>query len=152
VPIHEAGEVGGVLFIAMRYVQGTDLRALLREDGALEPLRAASIVGQVADALDAAHERGLVHRDVKPGNVLIARTAATSGEHVYLSDFGLTKRTSSDSGITGTGQFVGTLEYAAPEQFEGKRLDARTDVYSLGCLLSSARPASRRSVATATPR
>jgi serine/threonine protein kinase/streptogramin lyase len=135
VPIHEAGEVGGVLFIAMRYVQGTDLRALLREDGALEPRRAASIVGQLADALDAAHERGLVHRDVKPGNVLIARTTATSGEHVYLSDFGLTKRTSSDSGITGTGQFVGTLEYAAPEQFEGKRLDARTDVYSLGCLL-----------------
>jgi len=135
VPIHEAGEVGGVLFIAMRYVQGTDLRALLREDGALEPRRAASIIGQVADALDAAHERGLVHRDVKPGNVLIARSAATTGEHVYLSDFGLTKRTSSDSGITGTGQFVGTLEYAAPEQFEGKRLDARTDVYSLGCLL-----------------
>jgi streptogramin lyase len=135
VPIYEAGEVGGVLFIAMRYVQGTDLRALLREDGALEPRRAASIVGQVADALDAAHERGLVHRDVKPGNVLIARTAATTAEHVYLSDFGLTKRTSSDSGITGTGQFVGTLEYAAPEQFEGKRLDARTDIYSLGCLL-----------------
>ena len=135
VPIHEAGEVGGALFIAMRYVQGTDLRALLRQEGALEPRRAASIVGQVASALDAAHERGLVHRDVKPGNVLIARSAATTGEHVYLSDFGLTKRTSSDSGITGTGQFVGTLEYAAPEQFEGKPLDARTDVYSLGCLL-----------------
>jgi serine/threonine protein kinase len=138
VPIHEAGEVDRVLFIAMRYVEGADLRALLREHGALEPQRAAAIVGQVASALDAAHARGLVHRDVKPGNVLIARTAATSGEHVYLSDFGLTKRTSSDSGITGTGQFVGTLEYAAPEQFEGKRLDARTDVYSLGCLLSSA--------------
>src|SRR5437867_4347030 len=119
VPIHEAGEVGGVLFIAMRYVQGTDLRAVLRQVGVLEPRRAASIVGQVASALDGAHERGLVHRDVKPGNVLIATTAATTGEHVYLSDFGLTKRTSSDSGITGTGQFVGTLEYAAPEPFEG---------------------------------
>jgi streptogramin lyase len=136
VPIHEAGEVDGVLYIAMRYVEGTDLRVLLREHGALEPQRAAAIVSQVASALDAAHERGLVHRDVKPANVLIAKAAGSSlGEHVYLSDFGLTKRTSSDSGITATGQFVGTLEYAAPEQFEGKSLDARTDVYSLGCLL-----------------
>ena len=136
VPIHEAGEVGGTLFIAMRYVEGTDLRALLREHGALERQRAATIVSQVAGALDAAHARGLVHRDVKPGNVLIATAVGSVGdEHVYLSDFGLTKRTSSDSGITGTGQFVGTLEYAAPEQFEGKSLDARTDVYSLGCLL-----------------
>jgi streptogramin lyase/predicted Ser/Thr protein kinase len=135
VPIHEAGEVGGVLYIAMRYVEGTDLRNLLRDQGALEPDRAASIVTQVASALDAAHERGLVHRDIKPGNVLVANRTGSSGEHVYLADFGLTKRTSSDSGITGTGQFVGTLEYAAPEQFEGKTLDARTDVYSLGCLL-----------------
>ena len=136
VPIHEAGEVDGVLYIAMRYVEGTDLRNLLRDRGTLEPGRAAAIVSQVASALDAAHERGLVHRDVKPGNVLIAKAiGSTLGEHVYLADFGLTKRTSSDSGITGTGQFVGTLEYAAPEQFEGKSLDARTDVYSLGCLL-----------------
>jgi serine/threonine protein kinase/streptogramin lyase len=135
VPIHEAGEVGGVLFIAMRYVEGQDLQALLRANGALEPHRAASIVGQVASALDAAHARGLVHRDVKPGNVLIATAiGSAANEHVYLSDFGLTKRTSSDSGITGTGQFVGTLEYAAPEQFEGSSLDARTDVYSLGCV------------------
>ena len=136
VPIHEAGEVDGVLYIAMRYVEGTDLRNLLRDQGALERERAASIVSQVASALDAAHARGLVHRDVKPGNVLIAKAmGSTLGEHVYLADFGLTKRTSSDSGITGTGQFVGTLEYAAPEQFEGRQLDARTDVYSLGCLL-----------------
>lgn len=136
VPIHEAGEVDGVLYIAMRYVEGTDLRSLLRDQGALEPQRAAAIVGQVAGALDAAHERGLVHRDVKPANVLIAKAVgSTAGEHVYLSDFGLTKRTSSESGLTNTGQFVGTLDYAAPEQFEGKPLDARTDVYSLGCLL-----------------
>ena len=136
VPIHEAGDVDGVLYIAMRYVEGTDLRALLHQDGALEPQRAAAIVGQVAGALDAAHERGLVHRDVKPANVLIAKAmGSTSSEHAYLSDFGLTKRTSSDSGLTGTGQFVGSLDYAAPEQFEGKPLDARTDVYSLGCLL-----------------
>jgi len=136
VPIHEAGEVDGVLFIAMRYVEGIDLRALLDADGALQPERSAAIVGQVASALDAAHAHGLVHRDIKPGNILIAKAvASTADEHVYLSDFGLTKRTSSDSGLTGTGQFVGTLDYAAPEQFEGKPLDARTDVYSLGCLL-----------------
>ena len=91
---------------------------------------------QVAAALDAAHEQGLVHRDVKPGNVLLARQRGSeAGEHVYLSDFGLTKRSASDSGITGTGQFVGTLDYAAPEQFKGGTPDARTDVYSLGCVL-----------------
>lgn len=135
VPIHEAGEVEGVLYIAMRYVEGTDLRALLRAEGALEPGRATAILIQLASALDAAHARGLVHRDVKPANVLLAtRSEGDETEHVYLSDFGLTKRTTSDSGITATGQFVGTLDYAAPEQFQGKPLDARTDVYSLGCL------------------
>ena len=116
IPIYEAGASGGDLFIAMRYVEGTDLRTLLHEGGALEPERAIAIVRQVAAALDAAHEQGLVHRDVKPGNVLLARQRGSeAGEHVYLSDFGLTKRSSSDSGITGTGQFVGTLDYAAPE-------------------------------------
>ena len=120
----------------MRYVEGTDLRTLLHEGGALEPERAIAIVRQVAAALDAAHEQGLVHRDVKPGNVLLARQRGSeAGEHVYLSDFGLTKRSASDSGITGTGQFVGTLDYAAPEQFKGGTPDARTDVYSLGCVL-----------------
>ena len=136
IPIYEAGASGGDLFIAMRYVEGTDLRTLLHENGALEPARAVAIVRQVAAALDAAHEQGLVHRDVKPGNVLLARQRGSeAGEHVYLSDFGLTKRSASDSGITGTGQFVGTLDYAAPEQFKGGTPDARTDVYSLGCVL-----------------
>jgi serine/threonine protein kinase len=136
IPIYEAGASGGDLFIAMRYVEGTDLRSLLHESGALEPARALAIVRQVAAALDAAHEQGLVHRDVKPGNVLLARQRGSEvGEHVYLSDFGLTKRSASDSGITGTGQFVGTLDYAAPEQFKGGTPDARTDVYSLGCVL-----------------
>ena len=136
IPIYEAGASGGDLFIAMRYVEGTDLRTLLHEGGALEPARALDIVRQVAAALDAAHEQGLVHRDVKPANVLLARKRGSeAGEHVYLSDFGLTKRSASDSGITGTGQFVGTLDYAAPEQFKGGTPDARTDVYSLGCVL-----------------
>ena len=120
----------------MRYVEGTDLRSLLQEQGELAPTRVAAIVRQIAAGLDAAHEEGLVHRDVKPGNVLIARARGTdAGEHVYLSDFGLTRRSTSESGVTGTGQFVGTLDYAAPEQFAGGTLDARTDVYSLGCVL-----------------
>jgi serine/threonine-protein kinase len=136
IPIYEAGASGGDLFIAMRYVEGTDLRTLLHDGGRLQPARAVAIVRQVAAALDAAHEQGLVHRDVKPGNVLLARQRGSeAGEHVYLSDFGLTKRSASDSGITGTGQFVGTLDYAAPEQFKGGVPDARTDVYSLGCVL-----------------
>jgi streptogramin lyase len=136
ITIYEARQVDGSLYLAMRYVEGSDLRALIAKGGPLPIERALSIVSQVAAALDAAHESGLIHRDVKPGNVLIA-PPSTPGrpDRVYLSDFGLTKRAASDSGVTGTGQFVGTLEYAAPEQFEGKPLDARTDVYSLGCVL-----------------
>ncbi len=134
VPIYEAGEADGVLFIAMRHVRGTDLEAVL-EEGPVLPERAVAIVSQAARGLDAAHREGLVHRDVKPGNILLVPGSEPGTEHVYLSDFGLTKRASSDSGITGTGQFVGTLDYAAPEQFTGEPLDARTDVYSLGCVL-----------------
>jgi serine/threonine-protein kinase len=136
VPIYEAGEAEDVLYIAMRYVRGTDLGRLLSERGPLEPERAVRIVGQVAEALDAAHAEGLVHRDVKPGNILIVEGAGSQGRDlVYLSDFGLTKRLEGDSGLTKTGQFVGTVDYVAPEQIEGKPVGARTDVYSLGCVL-----------------
>ena len=133
IPIYDAAETDGLLYIAMRYVEGTDLKRLLREEGALQPGRALGLVGQVAEALDVAHERGLVHRDVKPANVLIASRGGR--EHCYLSDFGLTKQTSSDSGLTETGQFMGTADYVAPEQIERGPVDARSDVYSLGCLL-----------------
>jgi YVTN family beta-propeller protein len=135
VPIHDAGEEGGVLYLAMRLVSGTDLKRLIEgSDGGLDPARALKLLDQVAGALDSAHQAGLVHRDVKPGNVLIG-SPETASEHAYLSDFGLTKRMTSDSGLTGTGQFVGTLDYAAPEQFEGKKLDGRADVYSLAVVL-----------------
>jgi serine/threonine protein kinase/DNA-binding beta-propeller fold protein YncE len=131
-PVYEAGEADGVLFIAMRYVRGTDLRHLIDEHGPLEPARAVAILAQVASALDAAHAEGLIHRDVKPGNVLLV---PGTPDKVYLADFGLTKRATSDSGVTGTGQFVGTLDYAAPEQFTGEPLTPATDVYSLGGVL-----------------
>jgi serine/threonine-protein kinase len=132
IPVHEAGEADGALYLAMRYVEGTDLGALIAREGALEPARAVRIVGQVAAALTAAHARGLVHRDVKPANVLIASGA---DEHAYLADFGLTKRTSSAGGLTRDGMFVGTLDYCAPEQIRGEGADPRTDVYALGCVL-----------------
>ena len=130
VPIYEAGEAEGLLCIAMRYVEGTDLKRLLREGGALEPERALDYCAQVAAALDAAHEHGLVHRDVKPSNVLITRSG-----HCYLADFGLTYGAADRSDLTQTGHLVGTVDYAAPEQIEGKAVDGRADVYSLGCLL-----------------
>ena len=133
VPIYDAGESGGVLYIAMRLVPGEDLGSLIERTGALEPERTAAIVEQVAAALDTAHAAGLVHRDVKPANILIA-TAPDGRDRAYLTDFGLTKRGDSLSGLTKTGQFLGSVDYAAPEQFEGKTLDARTDVYSLGCV------------------
>ena len=133
IPIYQAGEKEGVLYLAMRYVEGTDLAKLVAQEGALEPKRALDILSQVAEALDAAHAKGLVHRDVKPSNVLIAQAA--DREHCYLADFGLTKRTASLSGVSAMGQIVGTLEYVAPEQITGEPLDARSDVYSLGCVL-----------------
>jgi YVTN family beta-propeller protein len=132
VPIFEAGETDGLLYIAMRYVEATDMRALLR-GGPLDPPRAIALVAQLADALDAAHARGLVHRDVKPSNALVAVEGAR--EHVYLADFGLTKHTTSRGGPTATGQMVGTVDYVAPEQIRGEEVDGRTDLYSLGCVL-----------------
>ena len=133
-PIHEAGELDGTLFLSMRYAQGVDLRELLRIEGRLEPERALTIVDQVAAALDAAHAKGLVHRDVKPANILIERRG--EGEHVFLSDFGLTKQIGDPAGdLTKTGEWLGTVDYVAPEQVLSAPLDARADVYALGCVL-----------------
>ncbi|HEV2243020.1 MAG TPA: serine/threonine-protein kinase [Streptosporangiaceae bacterium] len=134
VPVYDAGEASGSLFIAMRYVAGQDLRTLLDREGALSPSRVTRIVSQVASALDEAHSRGMVHRDVKPGNMLIG-TVAGSGQpdHVYLSDFGLSKQSLSTSNLTVTGQFLGTLDYMAPEQVEGRPIDGRADLYALAC-------------------
>jgi YVTN family beta-propeller protein len=129
VPVYDAGEIDGLFFLAMRYVEGTDLRALLRQTGALEPPRALELVGQVGAALDAAHERGLVHRDVKPSNVLIDERG-----HCYLADFGLTQSLS-DRDQPADGHMMGTLDYVAPEQIRGDVLDGRADVYSLACML-----------------
>ena len=135
VPIYEAGEVDGYLFIAMRYVEGTDLRARFRQ-GPLSATQAIDLVSQVASALDLAHERGLVHRDVKPSNILVAPGAGHEGvDHAYLADFGLTKRLSEGGGLSEDGQLIGTVDYVAPEQITGEEIDGRADVYSLGCLL-----------------
>ena len=130
VPIHDAGDIDGRLYLAMRHVEGTDLRALLHAEGALDPARALAICSRVAKALDAAHANGLVHRDVKPSNVLL-----DASEHVYLADFGLTRRLDEQGGPAGEGRSVGTPAYLAPEQIEGESVDGRADVYSLGCLL-----------------
>ena len=132
IPIYGAGDHDGSLYLVMRYVGGTDLHALLRDKGPLEPTQAAELVAQLASALDAAHAAGLVHRDVKPANVLLA------GDHAYLSDFGLTRLAGSDTELTGSGQWIGTVEYCSPEQLQGERTDARADVYSLGCVLFAA--------------
>ncbi|MGZ4257362.1 MAG: protein kinase domain-containing protein [Gaiellaceae bacterium] len=132
VPVYDAGEDDGLLWIAMACIEGTDLKTLIAEEGRLPVRRALSIVGQIASALDAAHARGLVHRDVKPANVLVG-----PGDRAYLSDFGAVKELSS-AGLTRTGAFVGTIEYCAPEQIEGGEVDARTDVYALGCVLYEA--------------
>jgi quercetin dioxygenase-like cupin family protein len=129
IPIHDAGEADGRLYLVMRCVEGIDLRALLGRDGALEPKRALAIVRQVGNALDAAHARGLVHRDVKPSNVLLDES-----EHAYLADFGLTRRFA-DETTAADARSLGTPAYLAPEQIEGRPVDGRADVYSLGCLL-----------------
>jgi streptogramin lyase len=131
VPVYDAGEADGRLFIAMRYVEGADLRALLRSGGALEPARTVAIAGQVAQALDAAHRRGLVHRDVKPSNVLLDQQG--DRDHAYLADFGLTHSGRADG--PSDAQLTGTPDYVAPEQIRGDQIDGRADQYALGCLL-----------------
>ncbi len=135
IPIHEAGEENGIFFIAMRFVDGPDLRTMIKQDGHLSLEKTTSIISQVAAALDAAHAKGLVHRDVKPANILVASGyGPEQSDHAYLSDFGVAKHTSSRV-LTKTGLFVGTVDYAAPEQIEGKPLDGRADIYALGCVL-----------------
>jgi tRNA A-37 threonylcarbamoyl transferase component Bud32 len=133
IPVFDAGEEDEQLFVAMRYVEGSDLRSVIANEGRLDPKRAARVVAQVAEALDAAHDLGLVHRDVKPGNVLIEKRNGT--EHVYLTDFGLTKGGEGSAALTKTGQWVGTPDYVAPEQIHGGTLDRRTDIYALGGVL-----------------
>ena len=130
VPIYDAGDVDGRLYLAMRLVDGPDLGSLLRAEGALEPARTLAICAQIASALDAAHARGLVHRDVKPSNVLL-----DGSEHVYLADFGLTRSLGNPIAESGEERSIGTPAYLAPEQLEGLAVDGRADVYSLGCLL-----------------
>ena len=134
VPIYEAGEADDRLFIAMRFVEGSHLGSLIERSGRLPPARAVELLRGIADALDAAHDRGLVHRDVKPGNILVTPTAR-SGEHAYLADFGLTKQLGSSADFTRSGQVLGSLGYIAPEQIEGRPIDGRSDVYSLACVL-----------------
>src|SRR3954470_17613672 len=129
IPVYAAGEEDGHLYIAMRLVDGTDLHRLLRRDGPVPFQRAADIVRQIAEALDAAHAAGLVHRDVKPANVLLA------DRHVYLGDFGITRAIDADTQVTETDEHAGTVDFMSPEQLRGQRTDARSDVYALGCLL-----------------
>ncbi|MGH3251013.1 MAG: serine/threonine-protein kinase, partial [Trebonia sp.] len=132
IPVFEAGEADGVLFIAMRYVPGGDVRAMLHREGPLPPGRVMAIISPVASALDAAHVAGLVHRDVKPANILVDRRAGRP-DHVYLSDFGLSKGMLSSHSLTGSAHFLGTPDYSAPEQIEGRALDGRADQYALAC-------------------
>jgi serine/threonine protein kinase len=133
VPIYAAGEEGGVPFIAMRYVSGSDLSRRIAREGRLAPAQAAALIAQVGNGLDAIHAAGLVHRDVKPANVLLS--GGEGAEHAYITDFGVARNVATESGLTQTGRFVGTLDYVAPEQISGGEVDARVDVYALGCLL-----------------
>jgi serine/threonine protein kinase len=135
IPVYEAGESDGTLYLIMRWVEGTDLRALLTESGRLEPPKAVRLLRPVASALAAAHRRGLVHRDIKPANVLIAQSEDEEDEHVYLTDFGIAKRTDTQGGMTRTGVLVGTIDYTSPERIEGGRGTPASDIYAFGCML-----------------
>jgi serine/threonine-protein kinase len=130
VPLYEAGEERGTVFIATRWVEGIELGALIRRDHPLRPRRAARLAAQIASALEVAHEQELIHRDLKPSNLIV-----TPEDHVYITDFGLTKRTQSMSGFTAAGQMLGTIDYVAPEQIEGGESGPRGDVYGLACVL-----------------
>jgi len=133
IPVYSAGEEEGAAYVTMRFVEGTDLAQMITREGRLPAPRVATVAVQLGDALDAAHARGLVHRDVKPANVLVREGG--HGEEVFLTDFGLTRELSSDTRFTATGAVIGTVDYMAPEQFKDAPLDARTDVYALGCVL-----------------
>jgi Protein kinase domain len=136
IPIYDMGSHQDLLYIAMRYVSGTDLRQVMKKRGRVIPATAIFLLGQAARALDAAHRQGLVHRDVKPGNLLIERGSDEGDpDHVYLSDFGITKHAMSRTGLTSTGQFLGTIDYVAPEQIRGMSVLGLADQYSLGCVL-----------------
>ncbi len=130
VPLYEAGEEDGTIYIVTRWIDGTELGALIQNGGPLDPVGAARATAQIAAALEMAHEKGLVHRDVKPSNVIL-----TDEGHVYLTDFGLAKRAETAPGLTRADLMLGTVDYVAPEQIEGSEPDARSDVYSLGCVL-----------------
>jgi serine/threonine protein kinase len=134
VTIYDAGDWEGVLYIAMRWVE-EDLKVHLRREGPLAPDHALAVAAQVGSALDAAHTRGLLHRDVKPANILLEPGEPGAPPIAYLADFGLTKHLESRSGITASGQFVGTIDYMSPEQIEGREVDSRTDIYALGCVI-----------------
>jgi serine/threonine protein kinase len=151
VPIYAAGEQDGLLYLVMKLIHGPNLGALVAREGPLTPERAVEILGQIADALDAAHAAGLVHRDVKPSNVLIE--LRRDAERAYLSDFGLMRQVIDDHEITGTNEWIGTIDYASPEQLSGRAIDRRADVYALAAVLYAALSGQRpfpRDSATAT--
>jgi serine/threonine protein kinase len=153
IPVYDAGESDGILFIAMRYVPGGDVRSLMKERGPLSPELTASIIGPVAEALDAAHEAGIVHRDVKPANMLLD-VRGNGKTHVYLADFGITAYTSNTgSSATGPGTLIGTLDYMSPEQIQGQSADGRADQWALACSafeMLAGSPPYRRSTMPAT--
>src|SRR6201996_6659769 len=136
IPIHDTGSSDGLLYIAMRCVNGTDLRQMLRKRGRLPAGPAVFLLSQAARALDAAHRRGLVHRDVKPGNLLVEQGSdGADPDHVYLTDFGITRHLGARTGLTATGALLGTTDYLAPEQIRGDEVLAQADQYALGCVL-----------------